>query len=91
MIASGAKAEISCKDSGEAQAIMVDIAGALPQQPVIAVESETTSTIIASAQVAAVSLGETVTTADQQILPLPRPRPVPQAAVRPEHGVVIAN
>ncbi|WP_316228652.1 hypothetical protein [Bradyrhizobium sp. SZCCHNR1045] len=64
----------------------------LQQLPVIVVETETTSMIIASAQVAAVSLGENVTAADQQI-PLPRLRPVPapQPAARPEHGVMIAN
>ncbi|WP_316216757.1 hypothetical protein [Bradyrhizobium sp. SZCCHNR3003] len=87
LFVSGAKVAIGCRDAGEAQAIMAELAGALQQQPVIAVESETTSIIIASAQVACVSLGETVTTADPQI-PLPRPRPVPKRA---ERGVMIAN
>lgn len=92
LFVSGAKATIGCRDAGEAQAIMAEIAGALQQLPVIAVESETTSMIIASAQVAAVSLGENVMTADQQV-PLPRPRPMPVPIGRPpgEKPALIAN
>jgi hypothetical protein len=93
---SGAKSEIACDKPTEAQQILVEIATALPVQPVISIESSMTATVIASAQVAAISLGEAVRAIERQApqqveRPRPRPAPLPQPVARPERGTLIAN
>ncbi|WP_315742217.1 hypothetical protein [Bradyrhizobium sp. SZCCHNR1075] len=69
---------------------MARIVSALLELPIIAVESQTTSPMLISIEVAAVSPGENVAAAEQQI-PLPPLRPRPAPIKRSAARTIIAN